>query len=321
MHSLARTFVFAASVLIAAPAAFALDRVKVAVGQGTTFDTAFLIAAKGTGVFEKHGLDVEFLTTSGGGETLQAVISGSVDVGIAAGTTGVMGAFAKGAPVRVLSAQDTGADETFLYVPANSPIRSFSEATGKTVAFSTVGASTYTFVTGLADVYKVKPKFTPTGGIPATYAATMSGQIDIGWAAFPFGAQEQKDGKIRILAWGKEVKDLHSQTIRVNITHVGALNGRKDVLRRFMAAYAEALDWAYASKDAPKAIAALLGAAETDVEATRTNYIVRSQLQMHDILALERSMQDAIEFKYIAAPLTNEQIAELFQMRNILAPK
>ncbi len=306
--------------LLAAPA-LALEKLKVAVGQGTTFDTAFLIAAKSTRLFEKHGLDVEFLATGGGGETLQAVISGSVDVGIAAGTTGVIGAFSKGAPVRVISAQDTGADETFLYVPANSPLKSFSEATGKTVAFSTIGASTYTFVTGLADVYKVKPKFTPTGSIPATYAAAMSGQIDVGWGAFPFGAQEAKDGKIRILAWGKEVKDLHSQTIRVNITNIGALNARKDALRAFMAAYAEALDWTYASPDAPKLIAPLVGSAEPFVEETRRNYIVREQLQTREILALDRSMRDAVEFKYISAPLTPAQIEELFQMRNVLAPK
>ena len=38
------------------------------------------------------------------GETLQAVISGSADIGIGIGTAGAMRAFARGAPVRVLAA-------------------------------------------------------------------------------------------------------------------------------------------------------------------------------------------------------------------------
>ena len=301
--------------LLDASAALALDKVKVAVGGGgTTYDTAFAIAAKSAGIYEKHGLDVEFLTTSGGGETLQAVISGGVDVGLAAGLTGVMGAYSKGAPVRAISVQDTGADETFVYVPANSPIKSFSDAGGKTVGFSTIGASTYTFVSGLAEVYKIKPRMTATGSIPATYTAVMSGQIDVGWGALPFGLQEMKDGKIRIRAWGSEVEGLHNQTLRVNITNAATLAARGDVLRKFMAAYVDALDWAYASPDAVKVVAKMVRASEDIVEETRSKHTLKQQLQPYDMHGLDRSMKDAIEFKYIAAPLTAQQQAELFQI-------
>jgi len=46
--------------------------------------------------------------TSGGGETQQAVISGSADIGVSPGTLGVLGAFAKGAPIRIISGSATG---------------------------------------------------------------------------------------------------------------------------------------------------------------------------------------------------------------------
>src|SRR3546814_10089911 len=59
--------------------------------------------------FKKHGLELDILYTQGGGETQQAVISGSVDVGVAAGTLSVLGAFSQGEPVRILGAQATGA--------------------------------------------------------------------------------------------------------------------------------------------------------------------------------------------------------------------
>jgi NitT/TauT family transport system substrate-binding protein len=39
------------------------------------------------------------LYTQGGGETQQAVLSGSVDIGVAAGIMGVLGAYGKGLPI------------------------------------------------------------------------------------------------------------------------------------------------------------------------------------------------------------------------------
>lgn len=65
------------------------------------------------GFFKKRGLILDILYTNGGGETMQAVISGSADLGISAGTTGVFGAFTKGAPVRILLAGTTGASDLY----------------------------------------------------------------------------------------------------------------------------------------------------------------------------------------------------------------
>ena len=39
---------------------------------------------------------------------MQVVVSGSVDVGLSAGVLGTLGAYAKGAPVRVIAASSTG---------------------------------------------------------------------------------------------------------------------------------------------------------------------------------------------------------------------
>ena len=301
-------------ILVHMGSAFAQEKVKVAIGQGIPFDTAFPIAAVKAGIFKKHGLDVEVLTTNGGGETLQAVISGSVDVGIAAGLTGVLGAFGKGAPLRVISAEGTGMNESFVYVPASSPIKSMSEADGKVVAFSTVGASTYSLVTGIADHYKVKPKFVATGSIPATYATALSGQVDIGWGAVPFGLQEMRDGKIRILAWGDQAADIANQTMRVNIVNARVLEERKEMLRKFMNAYYEAWDWAYASPEAVKIVAETFSIAPDIIEEVRTKYTTRALTQLGEIKNLQQTIKDAVEFKYLSAPLTGEQQRNLFQL-------
>jgi NitT/TauT family transport system substrate-binding protein len=294
--------------------ASAQEKLKVAVGQGIPFDTAFPIAAVKAGIFKKHGLDVELLTTSGGGETLQAVISGSVDVGIAAGLTGVLGAFGKGAPLRVISAEGTGMNESFVYVPTSSPIKSMTEADGKTVAFSTVGASTYSLVTGIAEHYKVKPKFVATGSIPATYSATMSGQVDIGWGAVPFGLKEMRDGKIRMLAWGDKATSITNQTMRVSIVNTRMFDERKETLRKFMVAYYEAWNWAYESPEAVKIISETFSIPADIIEEVRTKYTTRKLTQLAEVKNLQQTIKDAVEFKYLSAPLTPDQEKTLFQL-------
>ena len=81
--------------------------------------------------------------TDGGGETQQAVISNSVQVGIASGFLGAIGVFAKGAPVRIIGGSYTGGAQVFWYVPADSPIRAPQDLAGKTVAYSNNGSSTH----------------------------------------------------------------------------------------------------------------------------------------------------------------------------------
>ena len=117
----------AAGLLLSVPAK-ADDTLKLAVGAPNNWDSGVPDIGKRAGIFQKHGLDLELLYTNGGGETMQAVISGSVDIGIGAGTGGVLGAFAKGAPVRILLAGATGASDLYWYVPAASPLKSLQRA-------------------------------------------------------------------------------------------------------------------------------------------------------------------------------------------------
>jgi NitT/TauT family transport system substrate-binding protein len=87
----------------------AQDNLKLAVGQRGNWASSVAEVGQRAGIFKKHGLTLDLLYTQGSGETQQAVIAESVDVGIAAGTMGAMSAFAKGAPVRIIAAETTGA--------------------------------------------------------------------------------------------------------------------------------------------------------------------------------------------------------------------
>src|ERR1700733_12693493 len=85
------------------------DTLKLAIGQRGNWDTAVPHLGVKAGIFKKHGLELELTYTSGSGETLQPVIANSVDLGLAVGTLGAISAYAKGAPVRIIGAEATGA--------------------------------------------------------------------------------------------------------------------------------------------------------------------------------------------------------------------
>jgi NitT/TauT family transport system substrate-binding protein len=62
--------------------ALAQDVVKVAVPQRGTWETSVADMGEQAKIFAKHGIKVESLYTQGGAETMQALISGSVDVAL-----------------------------------------------------------------------------------------------------------------------------------------------------------------------------------------------------------------------------------------------
>ena len=125
--------------------AFADDQVKLTIGQRGNWDTAISHLGDKAGIFKKHGLALEMIYTAGSGETLQPVIAGSVDLGLAVGTLGAIAAYSKGAPVRIIGAEATGAAD-YWYVKASSPIKTLKDLNGQTIAYSTAGSSTESVV-------------------------------------------------------------------------------------------------------------------------------------------------------------------------------
>src|SRR4029079_8579572 len=94
-----RTALLAASLsVLLAGDARADDNLKIAIGQRGGWEQSVSELGQNKGIFKKPGLTLELLYTQGSAETLQSVISNSVDMGIGLGTHGFLGAFLKGAP-------------------------------------------------------------------------------------------------------------------------------------------------------------------------------------------------------------------------------
>jgi len=294
---------------------FAQDRLKLAIGQIDAWSNQVPTLGIYAGIFQKHGIALENFGTQGAGETIQAVISGSADIGIGVGTPGAMRAFSKGGPVRVLAAAYTGVDDIYWFVPADSPIKDVKDITEKhSIAYSTNGSTSDSVLRALIEQYDLKAKRTATGGPPATLTMTMSGQVDVGWSVAPFGLKELSAKTIRVVMRGRDVPSMRNQTVRVEIVNADVLQQRHDVIVRFMRAFRETLDWMYANPEAVKAYAAHMRMTEDLVQLQRDEFNPKEALNPDKLSDLDLVMQDAIAGKFLEKPLTPEQLAEFIQI-------
>jgi NitT/TauT family transport system substrate-binding protein len=148
------TGVFVAIGMLASTSS-AAELLKVSVPQRGQWDTAVTELGMRGGMFEKYGLDIELLYTQGGPESHQAVISGSMDVACGGGIESVIGAYSRGAPLRIIGSEMIGSPDTYWYVPSNSPIKSLADAAGKTISYSQNGSSSHTALLSLLEQYHV----------------------------------------------------------------------------------------------------------------------------------------------------------------------
>jgi len=291
------------------------DTFKVAVGQLGLWAVDGPRLGQRAGIFKQHGIALEIFGTSGGGETLQAVISGSADLTVGIGTAAVLRAYSKGAPIRIVGANFTGAGDLYWYVRADSPIQRLADAGARTtIGYSASGSSSHNVVLAFLQELGVKAMPTATGTQPATLTQVMSGQIDIGWGAPPFGLKELAEGKIRIIANGNDVPSLRSQTVRVDMVNANILRERKDAVLRFVRAYRETLDWMFSSPEAVKIYAEEMKVPVELAAMTRDKFQTKEAMRNDRLSDLDVVMADAVTLKFLDKPLSREQLAELIQI-------
>jgi NitT/TauT family transport system substrate-binding protein len=310
-----QTVALVACVVFFAPSAWAQERLKLAVGQRGNWDTSIAEIGNQLGIFKKHDLELEILYTQGGGETQQAVLSGSVDIGVAAGIMGALGAYSKGAPLRSIGAETTGAGDLYWYVKADSPIHSIHDINGKSIAYSTNGSSTHGVVNALLKENNLTAKPTATGSPATTLTMVMSSQIDVGWAAPPFGLDLLDSKAIRTVASGNDTVAFRDQTVRLLLTNVQTLTNRKAVVIRFMQAYRETIEAMYQDPKALAAYAKFVGIPESLALRARDQFFPKSALDPDKIVGLDAIIKDAVTLKYTAQPLSEQQVADFFQLQ------
>ena len=102
--------------------------------------------------------------------------------------------------------------------------------------------------------------------------------------------------------------------MRTIIVNADALKNKEDAILRFVAGYREAVDWMYAD---PKAIDMYAEKMKLDrdlIASLIKEFHPKEALQTDEMKDMAGIQRDAVKLKFIDAPLTQAQLAELIQM-------
>lgn len=288
---------------------------KVTVGLHTDWEQIPSELGQRAGIFRKRGLTLEILYTQGSGESMQAVIPGSADIGVGLGMGGVLAAYSRGAPLRIIGSASTGSDDVYWYVKGDSPIKSLKDVNeGMKIGYSSTGSNSHLMLLALLRHFGLKATLVRAGDLQANYIQVMSGQIDMGVATPPMGLQQLGTGEIRMIARGNEIPSMRDQTVRVLAANANTLKRRPDAIARYVQAYRETIDFMYSDPRALTLYRELTGTPEDLTRRTMTDFYPKTSLDPDRIVGLEKIMEDAVTFKFLNAPLTQAQVKELVQV-------
>src|SRR2546425_11549849 len=96
------SLLLAAAIALAVSPASAQETFKVAIGQLGLWAVDAPRLGQRAGIFKKHGLVLDIFGTSGGGETLQAVVFGSPHLTGRVGPPAGLPPYSKGGPLRLV---------------------------------------------------------------------------------------------------------------------------------------------------------------------------------------------------------------------------
>jgi NitT/TauT family transport system substrate-binding protein len=218
----------------------------------------------------------------------------------------------------VIGSEMIGSPDLYWYVLPNSPVRKIEDFNDKTIGFSVTGSSSHAALLELIQQYKLKAKPMALGGMQTTLTQTMTGQVDIGWSAAPFGLDLIEQGRARIVGRGSDVTSIAGRTTRVNVANLQTLQNKKSALERFARGYRETIEWMYSDPAALKTYAEFSTLPENIVQRVR-EFIPKETMVPDRIVGMDQVIADAVKLKFINEPLTADQIKELVHIPE--APK
>jgi NitT/TauT family transport system substrate-binding protein len=197
-HTLA-TIAAVAATLLAGGVARAADKIHVGKAINVLWVYTILDIGVEQGIFAKYGLDPEISVLPGDAKFQQALISQSIDIGLASGTS--MALSVKGSPAIAVAAY-AGAPRNFsVNVAADSTIKTVADLKGKLLATATAGSLPEWLIKRLSikegwGVHGIRT--TATGGFEASLAATLTHSVDGFMGATEAGLmlEQQKRGRI-----------------------------------------------------------------------------------------------------------------------------
>lgn len=296
-------------------AARAEDHLRVAAGSKGSWDTAVAMLGQRKGFFKDAGLELDIFYDDGSPVTLQAVASGSADVGVGVNVIGLIGAAAKGAPVKMIASSFEGAPDMIFYVRADSPLHSFADITTETVGYSSKGAFNHIVALALLDAAHVTGRLVPVGTESATLTQVLSGQLDVGHdGTGGLGEAPFKTGAVRVIAVGSDASVFRGVTVRGLVSNDATLATRRDALARFLGAYRRTIAWMYADPLAAQWLAEADDTTPAQVQAVVARYYPQDAMCLGPLQQVDRSVELGLAFHRLDAAPTPAALAGMFDL-------
>jgi len=302
-------------------------KLKVAVAIKGLLSTSIpIIIADKLGFFRDENIELDtIIHTRGGAENVQIISSGQAHVNVFTGILGAMGAFKKGANIRVIALESTfGAPEVFFYAKGDAPFNSLEDLPdGVKIAFSRPGSSSHLMTLSAVEAVKKRGKTAEavsTGGLPDTYTAVKTGQVDIGWAVPPFFLDQVAEGKLKVLYIGNDIPGINELTLRASMANSDWLKANPEVARGFLRALRRAIDFMY---DNPNTAIGFQADYNTQIGRKLPlasfekgfQFYPKKHFQFSPVQGLDRLNSLVVEFGFAKEKLSKAELDELFQFQ------
>ena len=223
---------------------------KLRVGKAVPFAWTFtpLDVGMQTGIFAKHGLEIEASAFGGDARMQQALSADGIDVGIGSGPG--MAFMAKGVPAKAVAAMAGVPRNMAVMADYNKPIRTVDDLRGKKLGVTTVGSLT----DWIGKRINAKNGWTtngittvPIGGMQPARAAVKTGQLDGYIGALESGYELEENKEWRVITSAAPYVDHF-------ITHVffareDLIAKRPEAVRAFLKGWFETIAFMKANKD------------------------------------------------------------------------
>jgi ABC-type nitrate/sulfonate/bicarbonate transport system substrate-binding protein len=222
--------------------AHAQTTVRVGQPQAGTFQFVPLQVGIESGIFKRHGVDIEVSSFSGGPRVQQAIAADSIDIGLGSGPE--LALAAKGAPEIAIAAMADAPYSVLLATLKDSPIKSAADLKGKTISISSKGSLTDWLARELSRLQGWGPdgfKTAPLGSTSAQMAALKTNQIDGMIVEANAGYRMEEDGTGRVVVqFGDLIKTFHIYVIYARKKFAAQ---SPNAVRAFLAGWFETIGW------------------------------------------------------------------------------
>lgn len=249
-----------------------------AVGSASASHWPMLIAEQ-EGFFAKNGLTVrDYKATSNAG-VIQQLAAGSLDLSYSSGLVDPIRAAAAGAPVALVRIEQRASPYALL---AAKNITSIKQLRGKEVIVGGAKDITRIYAARMLAKAGIGPggvDYVYAGATSARTAALMSGAVSAALIAPPFIFKAQDLGYHNLGYAVTASPDLPFAGTAVNRNWAKA---HPRELRRFLAAYGQAIDWFYQNRNRAAAIAILVKTSHADQTTTARSYDLFRKLDLFE---------------------------------------